>query len=218
LAIADGMSQPAGGEVASMLVIRALAGLDEKPGGDVLGLLHAAVLDGNAAIAAEVARDHELAGMATTLTAILFAGRHIGLVHLGDTRCYRLRDGQVAQITRDDSVVQVLIDHNQITAEQANDHPQRGQLTRTLNGHPVEPPLIIHEARAGDRYLLCTRGLSGPVGVDGIYDSLRIRDVSRSAERLVELALRAGGPDNISVIVADVVDSERFSDAELTTQ
>jgi serine/threonine protein phosphatase PrpC len=207
LAIADGMGPRIGGEVASTVAIRALATLDlAQPEGDVSGLLHAAVLNGNSAIGAEVASRPELTGIATTLTAILFAGKHFGLAHLGDSRCYLLRGGQVTQITRDDSVVQLLIEHNQVTADQAANHPQQGQLTRSLTGRSIDPPVTTHEARAGDRYLLCTRGLSGPVGIERIYDSLRIRDVARSAERLVELALQAGGPDNVSVIVADVVD------------
>ncbi len=215
VAVADGVGQPAGGDVASMLAIRAVAALDDyQPGGnDVPELLHAAVLHANEAIAGEVASRPELTGMATTLTAILFAGRHFGLAHLGDSRCYLLRDGQVVQITRDDTVVQVLIDHNQLTAEQAADHPQQGQLTRTLNGNPVVPSLTMREARAGDRYLLCTRGLPIAVGIDRIYDTLRIRDLSRSAERLIELAVGAGGPDNVTVIVADVIDSAAASPA-----
>jgi serine/threonine protein phosphatase PrpC len=207
LAIADGMSKSTGGEVASSVMIRALATLDlAQPEGDVSGLLHAAVLDGNSAIAAEVASRPELTGIATTLTAVLFAGKEFGIAHIGDTRCYLMRDGQVTQITRDDTIVQLLIEHNQVTADQAANHPQHGQLTRSLNGKPIDPPVTVYEARAGDRYLLCTRGLSGPVGIARIYDSLRIRDVARSAERLVELALQAGGSDNVSVIVADVVD------------
>jgi PPM family protein phosphatase len=207
LALADGMGGHAAGEVASQLVIAALAHLDDdEPGGDLLSQLNEAVHQGNAAIAAHVEADPELEGMGTTLTAILFAGNKLGLVHIGDSRGYLLRDGELGQITKDDTFVQTLVDEGRITAEEAHSHPQRSLIMRALTGHEVEPTLIVREARSGDRYLLCSDGLSDPVSHETILDALQIPDVAESADRLIELALRGGGPDNVTVVVADVVD------------
>ena len=207
LALADGMGGHAAGEVASQLVIAALAHLDDdEPGGDLLSKLDGAVREGNSAIAEHVEADPELEGMGTTLTAILFAGNRLGLVHIGDSRGYMLRDGELNQITKDDTFVQTLVDEGRITAEEAHSHPQRSLIMRALTGHEVEPTLIMREARAGDRYLLCSDGLSDPVSHDTILEALQIADVAESADRLIELALRGGGPDNVTVVVADVVD------------
>jgi protein phosphatase len=148
----------------------------------------------------------QLEGMGTTLTAILFAGGRLGLCHVGDSRAYLVRDGQLSQITHDDTFVQTLIDDGRITAEEANSHPQRSLLLRALNGQEVEPDLSMREARAGDRYLLCSDGLSGVVSEETIADALKDPDPEATADRLVELALRSGGPDNVTVIVADVIE------------
>ncbi len=207
LALADGMGGHAAGEVASQLVIAALAHLDDdEPGGDLLSKLDDAVHQGNAAIAAHVDAEPELEGMGTTLTAILFAGNRLGLVHIGDSRGYLFRDGELTQITKDDTFVQTLVDEGRITAEEAHSHPQRSLIMRALTGHEVDPTLIMREARAGDRYLLCSDGLSDPVSHDTILEALQIENVNESADRLIELALRGGGPDNVTVVVADVVD------------
>jgi protein phosphatase len=209
LALADGMGGHAAGEVASQLVIAALAHLDDdEPGGDLLAKLDSAVRSGNAAIAAQVEMEPDLEGMGTTLTAILFAGNRLGLVHIGDSRGYLFRDGELTQITKDDTFVQTLVDEGRITAEEAHSHPQRSLIMRALTGHEVEPTLTMREARAGDRYLLCSDGLSDPVSNDTIAEALQIPDVAESAYRLIELALRGGGPDNVTVVVADVVDDE----------
>ena len=207
LALADGMGGHAAGEVASQLVIAALAHLDDdEPGGDLLAKLDAAVHAGNAAIAAQVEMEPELEGMGTTLTAILFDGNRIGLAHIGDSRGYLLRDGELTQITKDDTFVQTLVDEGRITREEAHSHPQRSLIMRALTGHEVEPTLTMREARAGDRYLLCSDGLSDPVSDETIREALQIPDVAEAAYRLIELALRGGGPDNVTVVVADVVD------------
>jgi protein phosphatase len=207
LALADGMGGHAAGEVASQLVIAALAHLDDdEPGGDLLANLDAAVRAGNSAIAAQVEMEPDLEGMGTTLTAILFAGNRLGMVHIGDSRGYLLRDGELTQITKDDTFVQTLVDEGRITREEAHSHPQRSLIMRALTGHEVEPTLTMREVRAGDRYLLCSDGLSDPVSDETILEALKIPDVEDSADRLIELALRGGGPDNVTVVVADVVD------------
>ena len=210
LALADGMGGHAAGEVASQLAIQALRTLDDdEPGGDLLDALAAATRQGNEAIADEVARNPELDGMGTTLTAILFAGTKLGLCQVGDSRGYLLRGGGLTQITRDDTFVQSLVDEGRITAEQAHSHPQRSLILKALTGQPVEPTLQLREARAGDRYLLCSDGLSDVVSEETIAETLAtVDDHATCANRLIELALRSGAPDNVTVVVADVVDTE----------
>ncbi len=207
LALADGMGGHAAGEVASQLMIAALAHLDDdEPGDDLLGKLEAATRHGNAAIAEQVEEEPELDGMGTTLTAILFAGSKLGLVHIGDSRAYLLRDNVLTQITRDDTFVQSLVDEGRITAEQAHTHPQRSLIMRALTGNEIEPTLTVREARAGDRYLLCSDGLSDVVSDETTAEVLGAGTPGESADRLIELALRSGGPDNVTVVVADVID------------
>jgi serine/threonine protein phosphatase PrpC len=217
LALADGMGGHAAGEVASSLVIAALAPLDEDdPGDDLLAELRDATVEGNAAITRHVAEAPDLEGMGTTLTAILFAGNRLGLVHIGDSRAYQLRDGYLTQITKDDTFVQSLIDEGRITEEEAHTHPQRSLLLRAITGQDVDPSLTIREARAGDRFLLCSDGLSGVVSDETLAETLQAyRDPRECADRMIELALRGGGPDNITCIVADVVDIDFGEDAPI---
>src|SRR5919106_1066214 len=217
LALADGMGGHAAGEVASSLVIAALAPLDEDdPGDDLLAELRNATVQGNAAITRHIADAPDLEGMGTTLTAILFAGSRLGLVHVGDSRAYQLRDGMLTQITKDDTFVQSLIDEGRITEEEAHTHPQRSLLLRAITGQDVDPSLTIREARAGDRYLLCSDGLSGVVSDETLAETLQAYpDPRECADRMIELALRGGGPDNITCIVADVVDIDFGEDAPI---
>ena len=217
LALADGMGGHAAGEVASSLVISALAPLDDDvPGDDLLAELRDATHEGNDAISRHVAEAPDLEGMGTTLTAILFAGSRLGMVHVGDSRCYLLRGNEFSQITKDDTFVQSLIDEGRITEEEAHTHPQRSLLLRAITGQDVDPSLSIREARAGDRFLLCSDGLSGPVSDETLQQTLEdYPDPRECADRLIELALRGGGPDNITCIVADVVDVAYADDAPI---
>jgi protein phosphatase len=216
LALADGMGGHAAGEIASKAVIEAFAPLDDdEPGNDLLDQLHEATLAGNAAISELVREDPEREGMGTTLTAVLFGGNKIGLVHVGDSRAYLLREGVFSQITRDDTFVQSLIDEGRISEHEASHHPQRSLLLKALTGHEVEPLLTVREAFAGDRYLLCSDGLSGVVSAETLAEGLTIPDPQACADRLVELALKGGGPDNITCIVADVVDVDYGEDAPI---
>ncbi|PZS13861.1 MAG: protein phosphatase [Pseudonocardiales bacterium] len=208
LAIADGMGGHAAGEVASKIVIGALEGLDEdRHVGDLMSALREAVLEANRRIAEAVQKSKELEGMGTTLTALRFSGTQVGLVHVGDSRGYVMRGGQLSQITHDDTYVQHLVDSGKLTPDEAKDHPRKSVILRALLGSEVEPDVSIREARAGDRYLLCTDGLSDVVTAETILETLRISDLQESADRLVELALRGGGPDNVTVIVADVLNA-----------
>jgi serine/threonine protein phosphatase PrpC len=216
LALADGMGGHAAGDMAAKVVIAAFAPLDDdEPGNDLLDQLHEATLAGNAAINELVRENPERDGMGTTLTAVLFGGNKIGLVHVGDSRAYLLRDGAFNQITHDDTFVQSLIDEGRISEHEASHHPQRSLLLKALTGHDVEPSLTVREAFAGDRYLLCSDGLSGVVSAETLAEGLTIPDPQACADRLIELALKSGGPDNITCIVADVVDVEYGEDAPI---
>lgn len=211
LAVADGVGGHAAGEVASRVAISAVAALDDgQPDPDLISSLRTAVEQASETLQDMVAADHALDGMGTTLTALLFSERRLGLVHIGDSRCYLLREGQFTQITRDHTLVQHLIDEGRITPEEATTHPQRSWITRSLTGRgELELDLSIREVRVGDRYLLCSDGLSGPVSEETLADVLRtVEDPQDACERLVDLALRAGGPDNISAIVADIAEDD----------
>jgi serine/threonine protein phosphatase PrpC len=209
LAVADGMGGHAAGDVASKVVIAALEHLDDDaPSGDLLQALRQAVFDGSEHLREVIREAPHLEGMGTTLTAVLFAGGRLGLCHVGDSRAYLMRDGELNQITHDDTFVQTLIDDGRITEEEASSHPQRSLLLRALNGQDVEPDLSMRDARAGDRYLLCSDGLSGVVTFETLAAAMRDPDPQATADRLIELALRSGGPDNITCIVADVVEDD----------
>jgi protein phosphatase len=211
LVLADGMGGHAAGEVASSVAVAMLAALDDdSPGPDLLDRLSSAVQDANTHLRDMVVGDPDLEGMGTTLTALLRAGSRFGLVHVGDSRGYLLRNGELQQITKDHTFVQTLVDEGRITAEEASHHPQRNVIVRALDGRSdVELDLSIREAKSGDRYLLCSDGLSDVLSRETIRDTMAAADSpERAAEDLVELALRGGGPDNITAIVADVVDVE----------
>ncbi|MEU9980438.1 Stp1/IreP family PP2C-type Ser/Thr phosphatase [Streptomyces sp. NPDC050856] len=209
LAIADGMGGQAAGEVASSEVISTLVTLDDDvPGSDILTSLGTAVQRANDQLRLMVEEDPQLEGMGTTLTALLWTGQRLGLVHVGDSRAYLLRDGVLTQITQDHTWVQRLVDEGRITEEEATTHPQRSLLMRALgSGEHVEPDLSIREVRAGDRYLICSDGLSGVVSHQTMEETLAsYQGPQQTVQDLIQLALRGGGPDNITVIVADVLD------------
>ncbi len=205
LAIADGMGGHAAGEVASKIVISTLEYLDEdRRIDDLVGEMRDSVVHANHRIADAVKQRRDLEGMGTTLTALRFVGPQVCLAHVGDSRAYLMRAGELEQITHDDTYVQTLVDAGKLTAEEAKDHPRKSVILRALQGSDVEPAVTLRTALDGDRYLLCSDGLSDVVSTETIADTLLIVDPQESADRLVELALRGGGPDNVTVIVADV--------------
>jgi PPM family protein phosphatase len=207
LAVADGLGGHAGGEVASATVIDALRPLDtEVPAGDVLTALDHAVRRASSALADIVEADPALRGLGTTLTALLWSGSQLGLVHIGDSRAYLVRDGAVFQIPHDHTMVQLLLDEGRITTEEVASHPQRSLLLRALGDFTSEPDLQLREARPGDRYLLCSDGLHGVADAEAIgHVLLTVPDPDQAATDLVALAMANGGPDNITCIIADVV-------------
>jgi protein phosphatase len=215
LAVADGMGGMAAGDVASNIVIGALAHLDDDvPGNAPVDALRHAVGAANQQIRDAVEANPAMEGMGTTLTGLLFGGSKFGMVHIGDSRAYLLRDSEFVQITRDDTYVQLLVDEGRITPEEANTHPQKSLLMRALDGRDADPEYSVRQAVSGDRYLLCSDGLSGVVSDETIAATMReYSDPNQCAERLVQLALRGGGPDNITVIVADVTDEDILEEA-----
>ncbi|OLB75308.1 MAG: protein phosphatase [Actinobacteria bacterium 13_2_20CM_2_71_6] len=210
LAVADGMGGMAAGDVASNVVIAAMAPLDEDVPGDALAdALRSAVETANQQLRDAVDANPALEGMGTTLTAMLFSGTRFGMVHVGDSRAYLLREGDFVQVTKDDTYVQMLVDEGRISAEEASSHPQRSLLTRALDGRDIDPEYSIRQALPGDRYMICSDGLSGVVSAETIAQTMReYVDPSQCVDRLVQLALRGGGPDNVTVIVADVTDED----------
>jgi len=210
LAIADGMGGHAAGEVASAVAISALATLDHEPAGDLLDPLAEAVAEANITLHEMSVADPSVEGMGTTLTAMLWQGSHVALCHIGDSRAYMLRDGELFQITRDHTLVQSLVDEGRLTPQAAASHPQRSLLLRALDGRTeADPDLSIREARFGDRYLLCSDGLSDVVTDQTLHKTLQtVTDPDDAVMQLIELAIRSGGPDNITCIVADVVNTD----------
>ena len=205
LAVADGMGS--GGARASAAVIDALKPLDASlPAGDLINALEQAVEQASATVGALGEAGPGSGQTGTTVTAMLWSGSQLALVHIGDCRAYLLRDGELFQITHDHTVVQSLLDEGRITPEEAASHPQRSLLLRAINGGAVELDTSLHDARAGDRYLLCSDGLTGVVSTEVIRGTLSGEtDPDRAAARLIEAANMAGGPDNVSCVVADVV-------------
>ncbi len=210
LAIADGMGGHAAGEVASAVAISAIAPLDKD-------MADSAMLDSLAeAVAAASSSLHEISvadpsveGMGTTLTALLWSGARIAMCHIGDSRAYLLRQGDLQQITRDHTLVQSLVDEGRLSPAAAAVHPHRSLIMRALQGSSdVEPDLSILQAMHGDRYLLCSDGLSDVVSDETLHKVLmKVTDLDEAVLQLIELAIRGGGPDNITCIVADVVDT-----------
>jgi protein phosphatase len=204
------MGGHAAGEVASAAAISALSRLnDDAPGTDLLDALADAVNDANHTLHAMVVADPSFEGMGTTLTAMLWSGGRVALCHIGDSRAYLLRDREFRQITHDHTLVQTLVDEGRISPDDVATHPQRSMLLRALDGRAdVEPDLTLLEAQLGDRYLLCSDGLSGVVSEETLHKTLAtVANLDEVVLQLVELAIRGGGPDNITCIVADVVDS-----------
>jgi len=211
LAVADGLGGHAAGEVASAAVIEALRPLDTKvPAGELLNALDHAVRRANSALREMVKANPSLSGMGTTLTALLWSGSQLGLVHIGDSRAYLVRGGEVFQITNDHTLVQSLLDEGKITADEIASHPQRMLLMRALTGeHDSGPDLQLRETWPGDRYLLCSDGLHVVVPADSIAQVLlTVDDPDQASRDLIALAMEGGAPDNITCIVADVVAQE----------
>ncbi|MDT3766807.1 protein phosphatase 2C domain-containing protein [Gleimia hominis] len=210
LVLADGMGGPAGGDIASAVAIAHLAPLDsdDHRAEDMLHLLRSALRDAHEDLIERSSNDSDLKGLGTTCIALLRSGNKMAMVHVGDSRAYVLRDDQLTQVTTDHSFVQYLIQTGQITPQEAQNHPQRSVVLRILGDTDgdVAADESVREAVEGDRWLLCSDGLSGVVSAETIAQTLaEIDDPGQCCEKLIRLALRAGGPDNITCVIADIV-------------
>lgn len=208
LIVADGMGGHAAGELASAMAVATFAEMadDEMASDEALEHLAEGVDLLSERIGDVIAAEPSNQGMGTTLTGLVWLGERMAVVHVGDSRAYLLRDGVLDQITKDHTYVQSLVDAGEITAEEATRHPRRNLLNRAVDGiHVVEADLSMREARQGDRYLLCTDGLSGVVPDEQLAEVLRGHsDPTGAVTRLVDMALEGGAPDNVTVVVADV--------------
>jgi protein phosphatase len=205
-AVADGVGGAAAGEVASRTLINALVHVDKcRLEGRLEDALAQGIARGNETIGF-IARCHPaMAGMSTTVTAVALGDEGCVVANVGDSRTYLLREGALTQLTRDDSWVQLMLDSGELTPEEARDHPRRSLVLAALDGEAGrDPALTTFEARPGDRLLLCSDGLSDVVDDAAIEATLRIPERAACAARLIELALAAGGRDNVSAVVADI--------------
>jgi len=204
--VADGVGGHAAGEVASRIVVGALASLEKAwVDGPLDEALARAVTEGNERIAFIASCRPETAGMSTTLTAVALHGDFV-VANIGDSRAYLLRDGTLRQLTRDDSLLQELLDAGLVDPDAARSHPRRNVVTAALDGAPGREPAVSRvPALAGDRLLLCSDGLSDVLDAARIAELLAEPDASGAAEALVRAALGAGARDNVTVVVADAV-------------
>jgi protein phosphatase len=172
----------------------------------VLSQLAEAVITSGEYIADVVAGNRDLAGMGTTMTVVALREDRIAMAHVGDSRAYVYRDSELQQMTKDHTFVQTLVDSGEITLEEAAVHPRRNLMMRAIDGiHAVEVDLSVRETRVGDRYLLCSDGLCGVINSTQIAECLSHEDLTQAVIMLIDAAMAAGAPDNITVVVADVV-------------
>jgi PPM family protein phosphatase len=212
LVLADGMGGHAAGDVASSMIVGELAPLDAEDvtADQAIGLLEEALRSANTKLTTAMRDNSDLTGMGSTTIVMLRTGNKLAMAHIGDSRAFMLRGDTFSQITKDHSFVQQLVDEGRISKEEAGHHPQRSVVTRVMTGQPDdEPDTSLREAKIGDRFLLCSDGLSDFVGADVIEEILReAATPADAAERCIEVALKASTRDNVTVIVADVVDAD----------
>ena len=207
VAVADGVGGHAAGEVASSAAIDSLILLDKcRPQEPMAAELEKAILDGNDRIRFLAECRPQYAGMATTLSTVALAEDDTyAIANIGDSRVYLLRDARLRQLTRDDSLLQELIDSGRVRPEEAAGHPRRNVVVEVLDGQPERAPkLQTLRAESGDRLLLCSDGVSDVLEAATLERVLCDSAREEAAQRLVDLALEAGSRDNVTVVVADV--------------
>jgi len=207
LLLADGMGGMEAGEVASSVTVQTIRKIDEPPAADLLEILAGAVQRANDRLAEIIEVDASVDGMGTTITGMLSDGERIALVHVGDSRAYRVREGRLKQLTRDHTFVQSLIDEGRLTRDEAKVHPHRSVLIRALDGRQeLEPDLSVLDLVAGDRVLLCSDGVTDFLPDVEIEQLLTDGTVDSAAVDIVRASLARGSNDNVTVVVADVVE------------
>ncbi|MGY4858930.1 PP2C family protein-serine/threonine phosphatase [Cryobacterium sp. AP23] len=211
--VADGMGGHAGGDVASAIATKRIMEADKvyQSPQDAEFALQAALIAANSQLAETVFEHAELTGMGTTVSALVVLDGQVAIAHIGDSRIYLLRDGELSQITIDHTFVQRLVDSGRITEAEAMVHPRRSVLMRVLGDVEASPEIdtSILATRAGDRWLICSDGLSGVVSNTGIGNALKAPlDAQAVADRLVKESLDGGAPDNVTIVVVDIGDGE----------
>ncbi len=214
IAVADGMGGHAAGEVASRIAVQVLQKLaptltaEDIDEDSVEDLLMHSLHSIDAEIAAVADEEIEKRGMGTTLTALLIRDNRIALLHVGDSRCYRLRGNTLEQLSNDHTVIQELLDQGAISQAEAAEHPQRSMLTQALRGDgDVTPVLQMYEVKKGDRYLLCSDGLSGVLTDKEIKVGLKKSDKDEAVKFLNDATYINGAPDNVTILIADISDT-----------
>jgi len=210
--VADGMGGHAGGDVASAIAVNRIIETDRQfaSSSDAEFALHTALTAANAQLAETVFDHSELTGMGTTVSGMLLVNGQVVIAHIGDSRIYLLREGELTQVTADHTFVQRLVDSGRITEEEAAVHPRRSVLMRVLGDVDATPEIdtSIMATQPGDRWLLCSDGLSSYVSTDKILSALTtIPDAADAADRLVKDALDQGAPDNVTVVLVDIDES-----------
>jgi PPM family protein phosphatase len=219
LTVCDGVGGAARGDIASSTAVQQLRKLDEQPGEDLLGAVAGALHRAHDRIAELVDEDPALNGTSTTATVALFDGRRIGLGHVGDSRAYLLRDGELSQLTVDHTFVQSLIDEGRITEAESRVHPHRNIILKALDGvREAEPDLFVLELVPGDRLLLCSDGASGVLDDARLAALLGDGTPDFAAVELVRASLEAGSTDNVTCVVADVEESDGSPATDLDGQ
>lgn len=206
--VADGMGGHEAGELASAATVASVVNAAKlaTQADEVLEHLSEAVITAGEYIADVVSGNRELTGMGTTMTVVAVRGDRLAVAHVGDSRAYLMRDGDFQQITKDHTFVQTLVDVGEITKEEAAVHPRRNLMMRAIDGiHAVDVDLSVREAKLGDRLMLCSDGLCGVVPEEEIRIALGAADITNAVTELIDSALAAGAPDNVTVIVADIV-------------
>ncbi len=208
LTVCDGVGGAARGDIASSTAVQQLRRLDAPPSDDLLGQVAGALHRAHDRIGELVDEDPALNGTSTTATVALFDGSRLGIGHVGDSRAYLYRDGELSQLTHDHTFVQSLIDEGRITTDDARVHPHRNLILKALDGiHEAEPDLFEIEMVAGDRLLLCSDGVSGVLDDGRLADILSTGSPDYDAVELVRASLEAGSSDNVTCVVADVLDA-----------
>jgi protein phosphatase len=210
--VADGMGGHAGGDIASALATQLVAQVDDvyDDADLAIGTLLESMQSANEKLTNTVREYGYLAGMGTTMDALVFTGTTAAIAHIGDSRVYLLRDGIMSQITKDHTFVQTLVDSGRITEDEALYHPRRNVLMRVLGDASDEPQFDVYPLNVlpGDRFLLCSDGLCGVVPNALIEENMKVTDLSEAADLLIEEAREYGAPDNVTVILVEVFEAD----------
>ncbi|KRF00755.1 protein phosphatase [Nocardioides sp. Soil777] len=215
LTVCDGVGGAARGDLASSTAVQQLRKLDAEPTDDLLALVAGAIHRADDRIGELVEEDPELSGTSTTATVALFDGSRLGVGHLGDSRGYLFRGGELRQLTHDHTFVQSLIDEGRISEEESRVHPHRNLILKALDGvRHEEPDLFEVPLEVGDRIFLCSDGACGTLDDARMADILATGTPDYAAVELVRASLEAGSSDNVTCVVADVIDTEPDPDLQ----